>query len=181
MSSSPPLLVVIRGNAGSGKSTVATALQQQLGPGTAYVGQDHFRRVVLQERDLPDGDNIGLIASTVQYCLDIGYNVILEGILFSGHYAPMIRELLSSHEGPRHVFYLDVPLSETISRHTGRPLITDVPPEQLERWYVDRDVLGLEGETVIPAGDLTTRDVLTCMTNAIGTVPSPTRPAARHL
>lgn len=65
-------MVVIRGNAGSGKSTVATELQQHLGHGTAYVGQDHLRRVVLQERDLPDGDNIDLIASTVRYRLGIG-------------------------------------------------------------------------------------------------------------
>lgn len=107
--------------------------------------------------------------------------MILEGILFSGHYAPMIRDLLSGHAGPHHVFYIDVPLDETISRHAGRPLGADVPSEKLRRWYVHRDVLGIEGEVVIQAGDLSLRDVLSLMIRAIGPVPPPARPAARHL
>lgn len=174
VSSSAPVMVVIRGNAGSGKSTVAADLQHYLGPGTANVGQDHFRRVVLREHDVPDGDNIDLIASTVRHCLSIGYHVILEGILFSGHYAPMIRELLSAHAGARYVFYIDVPLEETISRHEGRLLGTDVPSEKLRRWYVPRDVLGVEGEIVINAGDLSAREVLSYMTSAIRPVAGPT-------
>lgn len=137
--------------------------------------------MVLQERDLPDGDNIDLIASTVRYCLSIGYNEILEGILFSGHYAPMIRDLLSGHAGPRHVSYLDVPLGETTSRHAGRPPGADVPSEKLRRWYAHRDVLGTEGEIVIQAGDLSLRDDLSLIIRAIGPVPPPARPAARHL
>lgn len=77
----PQHLIVIRGNSGAGKTTLARWLQLAMGRGTANIGQDHFRRVVLREHDLPDADNIGLIAQRARHCLAIGYHVILEGIL----------------------------------------------------------------------------------------------------
>lgn len=43
------MLIVLRGNSGAGKATVAVALQQELGQHTAVLGQDHFRRVIRLE------------------------------------------------------------------------------------------------------------------------------------
>jgi adenylate kinase family enzyme len=122
-----PALVVLRGSSASGKTTLAGDLQRVLGPGVANIGQDHLRRVVLREHDVPGGDNIGLIAHTVEYCLGTGYDVVLEGIMLEAHYGEMLRELLGTHPGPSHVFYLDVPLDETLRRHEGRPLRSEVP------------------------------------------------------
>lgn len=144
-----PHLIVLRGNAASGKSTVAAALQRALGPGTANIGQDHFRRVILREHDVPDGDNIGLIAHTARYCAGIGNDVIVEGILVAKHYRAMLRELLDRHRGQTHVFYLDVPLEETLRRHATRPLGAEVAADQLREWYVRSDTLGLPGEVVL--------------------------------
>lgn len=45
------MLIVIRGNSGSGKSTVTEEVQHALGWPTAVLGQDHFRRVVHKERE----------------------------------------------------------------------------------------------------------------------------------
>lgn len=75
-------LILIRGNSASGKTTLARELQMAMGRGTANIGQDHFRRVVLREHDVRGGDNIELIALATRHCLDIGYHVILEGLLF---------------------------------------------------------------------------------------------------
>ena len=51
----------------------------------AVVGQDHFRRIVLKEKDSTnDNDILGLLDLTVRYCLGSGRNVILEGILQRG-------------------------------------------------------------------------------------------------
>ena len=74
-------LVVLRGNSGSGKSTVATLLRDRIGRGVAWVEQDYIRRILLREHDRPDATNIGLLGHTVRYALDAGYHVILEGIL----------------------------------------------------------------------------------------------------
>ncbi len=54
-------LIVIRGNSGAGKTTVAKALCDAHGPGAAWVSQDLIRRLILRERDRPGGANIGLI------------------------------------------------------------------------------------------------------------------------
>ena len=117
-----PHLIVLRGNSASGKTTLAAALQRTWGPGTTNIGQDHLRRVILREHDVPNADNTGLIAHTVRYCASIGNNVIVEGILLAKHYRDMLREVIEEHHGPTHVFYLDVPLEETLRRHRTRPI-----------------------------------------------------------
>jgi predicted kinase len=44
-------LIVLRGNSGSGKSTVARALREAYGRGIARVSQDLIRRIILKEKD----------------------------------------------------------------------------------------------------------------------------------
>lgn len=112
-------LIVLRGNAASGKTTLARELQLAMGRGTANIGQDHFRRVVPRERDVPNGDNIELIAATAQHCLAAGYHVILEGIFVSEHYGTMLGSLLEAHQGTTHVIYLDVPAGRDASSPPG--------------------------------------------------------------
>ena len=166
-----PHLIVLRGNAASGKSTLATALQRSLGPGTANIEQDHFRRVILREHDVPDGENIGLIAQAVRYCASIGNNVIVEGILVAKHYRAMLHDLLNQHHGPTHVFHLDVPLGETQRRHAGRPLGAEIPADKLREWYEQSDTLGVPGEVVLD-GTADLEVTLKAIRNRIGDVPS---------
>jgi len=174
-------LVILRGNCASGKTTLARELQLALGRGTANIGQDHFRRVVLREHDIPGGDNIGLIANTVHYCLGLDHHVVLEGILISDHYGPMLRHLVDIHPGPSHVFYLDVPLEETLRRHEDRPLRAAIPPDKLREWYVPSDVLGSPGEVVID-GSASLDEILRFVSVQIGPVaPRKERDAARFL
>lgn len=144
-------LIVLRGNSATGKSTLAAALRRALGPSTANIGQDHFRRVVLGEHDVPDADNIGLIAHTIRYCASIGNNVIVEGIFVAAHYRDMLCEVIDAHDGPTHVFYLDASFEETLRRHQARPLGAEVPAEQLREWYVPSDTLGVPAEIVLDA------------------------------
>ncbi len=42
-------LIVLRGNSGSGKSTVARAVRERYGRGCAPVEQDYLREIVLRE------------------------------------------------------------------------------------------------------------------------------------
>ena len=169
-----PHLIVLRGNAACGKTTVASRLQRELGRGTANVGQDHFRRVVLREHDAPDADNIGLIAHTIRYCTDIGYNVIAEGIFLAEHYRDMLCGVIADHPGRTHVFYLDVPLEETLRRHRERPLGAELSADKLREWYVPSDTLGVPGEIVLDGTADLARTVET-ITRTVGPVPSRTR------
>ncbi len=63
---------MLRGNSASGKSAVAAEVRARYGRGIALVGQDNLRRVVLRERDTPDGANIGLIDTVARYAPTLG-------------------------------------------------------------------------------------------------------------
>jgi predicted kinase len=144
-----PHLIVLRGNSSAGKSTLAHRLQHDLGRGTANIGQDHVRRIMLREHDVEGGDNIALLRTITEFCLGIDYHVIIEGILAEDHYGDMLRHLVRHHEGPTHVFYLDVELDESLDRHESRPLRAEVLPEAVRSWYTPQDLLGLPDEIVL--------------------------------
>jgi predicted kinase len=144
-------LIVIRGNSGSGKTSVAREVRARYGRGCALIEQDYFRRIILREHDSAASAGIApdFIATAARFALDRGYHVVLEGILSSVRYAPMIYDLVARHQGESHVFYLDVSFDETVRRHAKRPLASEVTPEQMLGWYESHDVLGIPGEHVI--------------------------------
>ncbi|MEV4111006.1 kinase [Nonomuraea sp. NPDC049695] len=148
--SDPTQLIVLRGNSGSGKTSVARALRAAYGRrGLALVSQDMLRREILRELDMPGGVNIGLIDTVTRYALDHGHHVILEGILTTARYGPMLESLREDHPGRSHFFYLDIPFDETLRRHATRPQSAEFGAELMREWYVERDLLPGGCETVI--------------------------------
>lgn len=146
-----PTLVVIRGNSGSGKTTIAREVRRRYGRGCALIEQDYLRRIVLREHDTSGSDPVApaFIAATVRSALDLGYHVVLEGILHTDRYATALRRLIEQHSGPSHVYYLKVSFDETVRRHQGRAEYVDFTPEQMREWYDPEDLLGTDGEHVI--------------------------------
>jgi len=143
-------LVIIRGNAGSGKSTVAKLLREIMmenGIRTALVEQDYLRRIVLKEKEKEGGDNIGLIKQTVEYAWNHDYCVVLEGILYSKRYSEMIRELRKL--GRNIVVYLDIPFEETLKRHQTKPNRDEFGEKEMKEWFRESDVLRIKGEIII--------------------------------
>jgi predicted kinase len=134
-------LIVLRGNSGSGKSTAAAEIRARHGHGIALVSQDNLRRVVLREKDVPGGANIGLIDVVARYALDHGFHVILDGILYADRYAAMLDALRRDHRGLSHFYYLDIPFEETLRRHAARPQATEFGPDEMARWYREHDLL----------------------------------------
>ncbi|OAA18133.1 AAA domain-containing protein [Frankia sp. EI5c] len=159
--------MVIRGNSGSGKSSVARSLRTRAGRGVALVEQDYLRRVLLRERDQPDGVAPALIDQTVRFCLDHGYHVVLEGILAASRHATMISGLLRAHRGRSFVFYLDVSLDETLRRHATRPQSAEFSGEDMRGWYLPHDLLGVDGERIVPE-HFTLDQTVTCIETATG-------------
>jgi chloramphenicol 3-O-phosphotransferase len=156
-------LIVLRGNSGSGKSSVAAEIRARHGRGIALVGQDYLRRIVLRERDLPGGANIGLIDTVVRYTLDHGFHVIIDGILDSRRYAVMLDALHRDHRGISCWYYLDAPFEETMRRHATRPQAAEFGRAEMQSWYRELDLLPGDIEQVIPASnslDDTVRQVM---------------------
>ncbi|GIM94422.1 AAA family ATPase [Paractinoplanes toevensis] len=146
-----PTLVIIRGNSGSGKSTVAAEVRRRYGRGCALIEQDYLRRVVLREHGSDHAPRVapGFITTVVRAALDSGYHVVLEGILHTRQYGPALRELIADHRGPTFAFWLEVSFDETLHRHAGRPDLAHVTAETMRGWYTPMDLLGLPGEQII--------------------------------
>jgi len=144
-------LIVLRGNSGSGKSTVARALREaDGGRGVAWVSQDLIRRVILREKDRPGGVNIGLIDQVTRYSLDHGYHVILDGILYADRYEPMLAAINRDHLGLSRFYYLDISMQESLRRHATRPQAAEFGPDHMREWYRPRDLLTGIREHVVP-------------------------------
>lgn len=142
-------LIVLRGNSGAGKSTVAGALREAYGRGVAWVSQDLLRRIILKEKDRPCAANIGLIDQVARYSLDHGYHVILDGVFYADRYESMLAALNRDHRGVSRFYYLDVPLEETLRRHATRPQGADFGPDDMRQWHRPRDLLTVIREHVI--------------------------------
>jgi predicted kinase len=151
MTTPPPTLVVLRGNSGSGKTSTAREVRRRYGRGTALIEQDYLRRVVLREHGSDSSPTMAprFITTMVREALTAGYHVVLEGILHSGTYGSLLRELIAEHPGPSSTFWMDVSFEETVRRHERRHEPTDVSALTMRSWYAPLDLLRVPGERVI--------------------------------
>ncbi|KJL18704.1 hypothetical protein RN51_03545 [Microbacterium oxydans] len=130
-------LVILRGDAASGKTTTATSLRTALGARTALISQDHFRRELLHEPDRRklSRDASVLIITTARQALDLGYDVILDGVFNLRDYSEAFERLYRDHLGSTRIYQFDVGLEETIRRHAGRQLAKEFGEDKLREWH----------------------------------------------
>lgn len=140
-------LIIIRGNSGSGKSTIAAKLRAKMPMRTMFLQQDVLRHEVLNLQDKAGNPVIGLIRQMALYGKDCDYDVILEGILRNDKYGDMVRELIG-HFKSVHVYYLDVPFEETLNRHRTRPKVGHFGEADMQGWWREKDYLGTDGEKI---------------------------------
>lgn len=155
-------LVVLRGNSGSGKSTVARAVRERFERGTcAVVSQDRVRRELLREPDEAGEFNVDLIGVIAEACLARGLTVVVEGILNAARYQRMLAEV-AARAGSAHFFAWDLAFEETVRRHGLRPEREAFTPEHMRGWYHGWQPLDFVEEVRFDAG--------TSLADAVGTV-----------
>ncbi|HUO55871.1 MAG TPA: zeta toxin family protein [Candidatus Paceibacterota bacterium] len=142
-------LIVIRGNSGSGKGTVARKIREASDRNIAIVEQDYLRRFVLKEKEKGGANNIDLIFQTVTFALSREYDVILEGILNFSRYGEILKNLEQSCPD-NHFYYLDVSLEESLRRHATKPNAHEFGEKEMTEWYKPLDLTGFASEVVIP-------------------------------
>lgn len=91
-------LIILRGNSGSGKSSVAKVLQREIGRNTLLVSQDVIRREMLWAHDGKDTAALPLLMTLLQYGNSHCEYVILEGILNAGWYKPLFEAAVETFE-----------------------------------------------------------------------------------
>ena len=139
-------LIILRGNSGCGKTSTARLLQRQLGYGTMLVSQDMVRREMLRVKDGENNPAIQLMYDLCMYGNDVGYTVILEGILSNKKYGEMLHRLLNDFQGEKLIYYFDVSFEETVRRHATKPNAHEFGEAEMRQWWKDQDVLDVPGE-----------------------------------
>lgn len=142
-------LILLRGNSGSGKTTVAKMLQRKLGRGTLYIPQDVIRRELLWVKDEPDNKAIPLLENLLEYGKTNCEYTILEGILRSEIYKDLFsraHEIFGTHI---YAYYFDLPFEETLARHMTKPNCDEFGEKEMREWYVEHDLLDMFPERII--------------------------------
>ena len=146
-----PTLILLRGNSGSGKTTVARALQRRLGRGTLLLSQDAIRREMLYASDGPDTPAIPLLSHLLEYGAAHCPAVILEGILTAQWYAPVFHAAQQRFGDRISAWYFDLPFEETLRRHQTKPNRADFGEADMRRWWREKDYIGFLPEHTLTA------------------------------
>lgn len=155
-------LIIIRGNSGSGKSTVARELRQHFDPKPMLIPQDTVRREMLGVKDRHGNPTPELLADLCRWSAQRGGITILEGILDNDKYASLF-QLLPGMFRRIHAYYLDVPFEETLRRHATRPQSADFGEDAMRRWYRAENLIGSIPETIITADSTLQETVATIL------------------
>lgn len=127
-------LIVIRGNGGSGKTSLAHAIRAARPEhSVAIISQDVVRREILDATDDRGGPTAPLLDQMVRYAL-VHRDVVVEGILGADRYGAMLRDLVADHSGAR-CFWYDVSFEETLRRHATKPTADSFGEAQMREWW----------------------------------------------
>lgn len=152
-------IIILRGNSGSGKSTVARMLQRQLGRGTLLIPQDVVRRDMLWVRDGEGNAAIPLLIQLVRYGQSHCEYVILEGILDANCYRELFEVIVAEYGENVFAYYYDLPFEETLRRHQTKPNRADFGEADMRSWWKEKDYIGFIPEKTLTAG-MSTDEVL---------------------
>lgn len=144
-----PKLIIIRGNSGSGKSSLAKALQRQFGRNTLVIPQDTVRREMLWAKDGVDTTALPLLISLLQYGHDNSKITIIEGILNSDWYKPLFEKAIDLYGKNIFAYYYELPFEETLKRHQTKSNKFDFGEEDMRRWWKEKDYIGIIEERAL--------------------------------
>ena len=143
-------LIMLRGNSGSGKTTVAKLLQKRFGPNTMLVSHDMIRIQILYvwskegiEKSQP------LMIDLLKYGKEHSEITIIEGVLPANEYAMLFEAALEEYGDNIYSYYWDLPFEETLIRHATKPNCNDFGEEDMRRWWKEKDYLKMIPQTII--------------------------------
>lgn len=140
-------IIIIRGNSGSGKTTVAKELCKQLGKDCMLLSQDVIRREILHTNDGTNSVAIELLSKLVLFGKEHSNIIVLEGILNFTWYKPLF-DTIRNNFSNIFSYYYDIPFDETVKRFQTKNNI-DFTEEDMKRWWNEKNILGFSNEKMI--------------------------------
>ncbi|MDN7145863.1 zeta toxin family protein [Liquorilactobacillus mali] len=135
---SKPVLIVLRGNSGCGKTYLAKKIQNYYGTENSFlIQQDIIRRNILHSDDHVGNRSIKLMAKMLEFGKQNYDITILEGILRKDVYSEMLRRAINEFEGKALFFYLDVSFEQTVKNNSKKKI--SFRTEQLRSWWREKD------------------------------------------
>lgn len=141
-----PKLIILRGNSGSGKTTVAKALQEKFGRNTMLLSHDMVRMEILHAKD---AEALPLLMLLLRYSRQNSNITILEGILPVEVYMPLFEMAVKEYGEDIFAFYYDLPFEETLRRHATKPNRADFGEQDMRRWWNEKDFIPIIPEKTI--------------------------------
>lgn len=142
-------LIILRGNSGSGKTSVAKALQKRFGHNTMMISQDLVRREMLWVKDGIGTKALPLLINLLKYGRENSEITILEGILDAECYMPLFQKAVEEYEEKIFAFYYDLPFEETLLRHETKPNKNEFGEEAMRRWWKEKDFINIIPERIL--------------------------------
>ncbi len=130
-----PIIIILRGNSGSGKTTIGRILQQYYGYNTMLICQDIIRRQLLRVKDGKDCPAIDLLINLVEYGYKHNKVVILEGILRNEWYTPLFEKIVELYQNNIYAYYFELSFEETVRRHALRSQHNEFGRKELQKWF----------------------------------------------
>lgn len=156
-------LIILRGNSGSGKTTVSKELQKRFGRNTMLISQDMVRLQMLYAKD---AEALPLIIQLLKYGRQNSDITILEGILDSEVYESLFETAVKEYGADIFAFYYDLPFEETLRRHATKPNRAEFGEQDMRRWWKEKDYTNVIPEKTI-TGDMSISDTVDMIYNAV--------------
>lgn len=144
-------LIILRGNSGSGKTTIAKELQNKFGRNTMHISQDVIRRDMLNVKDGEDTQALPLMKELLLYGSNHSKIVILEGILRADWYRSLFELAVQLYGTEVYAYYFDLPFEETLKRHQTKPNCHEFGEDAMRRWWRKNDFSNVLKEVRITA------------------------------
>lgn len=143
-------LIVLRGNSGSGKTTIAKRLKQELFYGVMVIGWDMLRIEIFNRFDYVNRDEyvFNSLKLLSEYGKKNNLTVILEGIYPAKQYRSVLNDIAGSFP-KSYFYYFDISFEELVRRHETRNKQSEFGVDELRKWYIPEDKMDVPGERLI--------------------------------
>lgn len=141
--------VVLRGNSGSGKTTIARRLKKEIFYNVMVIGWDTLRIDMFNRFDYIHRNKyiFDTLRTLSEYGWKNNFTVIVEGIYPLNQYKSVLTEI-SDNFSESHFYYFDISFEETLRRHDTKNQ-TEFGIEELRRWHIKGDSMDTANEKII--------------------------------